>query len=224
MVNHLHDSMVSTQCGSVDTKTAQSDGHSSPPLTLAQVIASIRESRVEQTELLRLLVTVSNAHNQIRSTYVGFLATQTLTFTEASELLEANHWVSTIESKFELLNCTETQKTPFAAQQLLGDARAGGPVSPPLILPTKCSGPSFTKLSVCNTSQHASWRASTESSCICCKVTNQCTTTPSYPTASHSMHQSRLTPLRRRNTISWTGYRPNCRSTLCSALMGLSWI
>jgi hypothetical protein len=91
MVNHLHDSMVSTQCGSADTKTAQSDGHSSPPLTLAQVIASIRESRVEQTEVLCLLVTVSNAHNQIRSTYVGFLATQMLTFTEASELLEANH-------------------------------------------------------------------------------------------------------------------------------------
>jgi hypothetical protein len=55
---------------------------------------------------------------------VEFLASQPPTFTEASELLEADHWLHTIESKFELLNCTKDQKMLFAAQQLLGDARA----------------------------------------------------------------------------------------------------
>jgi hypothetical protein len=130
-VSHLHDSMVSAHDGSADAETAQSGGHSSPPPTLAQVIASIRELRDEQTELLRLLVTnsnrngtvVGNAQDQARGTYVELLATQPPTFTEASEPLEADHWLHTIESKFDLLNCTENQKTLFAAQQLLGNAR-----------------------------------------------------------------------------------------------------
>jgi hypothetical protein len=60
MVNHLHDCMVSAHDGSADAETPQSGGHLSPPPTLAQVIASIRESRDEQTELLRLLMTNSN--------------------------------------------------------------------------------------------------------------------------------------------------------------------
>jgi hypothetical protein len=59
-VSHLHDSMVSARDGSVDAKTAQPGEHSSPLPTLAQVITSIRESREEQTKLLRLLVTNSN--------------------------------------------------------------------------------------------------------------------------------------------------------------------
>jgi hypothetical protein len=54
MVTQLDDNMVSTRDGSADAETAQQDGHSSPPPTLAQVIASVRESRAEQTELLRL--------------------------------------------------------------------------------------------------------------------------------------------------------------------------
>jgi hypothetical protein len=55
---------------------------------------------------------------------VEFLAIQPPTFTEASEPLEADHWLCTIEFKFELINCTENQKTLFAAQQLLDDAKA----------------------------------------------------------------------------------------------------
>jgi hypothetical protein len=55
---------------------------------------------------------------------VEFLATQPPTFTEASKPLEADHWLHTIESKFDLLNCTENQKILFTAQQLLGEARA----------------------------------------------------------------------------------------------------
>jgi hypothetical protein len=124
--------MVSTHDGSEDAEAAQPDEHSSPPLTLAQVIASIRESRVEQTELLRLLVTNSNcgdttsgnARDQARSIYVEFLTTQSPTFAEAGELLEADHWLRTVESKFELHHYTQNQKMLFVVQQLLGDARA----------------------------------------------------------------------------------------------------
>jgi hypothetical protein len=88
--------------------------------------------RVEQTELLCHLMTnssregtvVTNARDQARSSYVEFLATQLPTFTEASKPLKADHWLCTIESMFKLLNYTEIQKMLFAAQQLLGDARA----------------------------------------------------------------------------------------------------
>jgi hypothetical protein len=54
---------------------------------------------------------------------VEFLATHPPTFTEASETLEPDHWLHTVESKFNLLNYTENQKTMFIAQHLLGDAR-----------------------------------------------------------------------------------------------------
>jgi hypothetical protein len=47
---------------------------------------------------------------------VEFPTTQPSTFTEASEPLEADHLLRTIEFKFEVLNCTENQKTLFAAQ------------------------------------------------------------------------------------------------------------
>jgi hypothetical protein len=132
MVSHFHDSMVSILDERADAETAQLDGHSSPPPTLTQVITSIRESRDEQTELLRLLMTnsnrdgtmVGNAQDQARSSYVEFLATKPSAFTEASEPLEVDHWFRTIESKFDLLNCTENQKTLCVTQQLLGDARA----------------------------------------------------------------------------------------------------
>jgi hypothetical protein len=123
--------MVSARDGSTDAETAKSDGHSSPLPTLAQVLASICKSREEQTELLRLLVNnsnrdgavVGNARDQARSSYVEFLPIHPPTFTEASEPLEADHWLHTVESKFDLLNCIENQKILFAAQQLLGDAR-----------------------------------------------------------------------------------------------------
>jgi hypothetical protein len=82
---------------------------------LAQVIASVQESRDEQTKLPRILVTnsnregtaIGNARDQTRSSYVEFLAIQPQTFVEASEPLEADYWLRTIEFKFELLNYTK---------------------------------------------------------------------------------------------------------------------
>jgi hypothetical protein len=75
---------------------------------LAQAIASILESKEEQTELLRLLVNNSthggngprNAHGQAPSTYGEFLGTHPPSFAKAGEPLEANHYLYTIESKF----------------------------------------------------------------------------------------------------------------------------
>jgi hypothetical protein len=94
------------------------------------VIASILESREEQTELLRLLMNDSthggngarNANGQAQTTFGEFLATHLPTFTEAGEPLEVDHWLRTAESKFWLLRCTEHQKTLFATRQLLGNA------------------------------------------------------------------------------------------------------
>jgi hypothetical protein len=67
---------------------------------------------------------VGNARDQARNSYVEFLTTQPPTFSEVGESLKADHWLHTNESKFDHLNCTKNQKTLFAAQQLLGDARA----------------------------------------------------------------------------------------------------
>jgi hypothetical protein len=124
--------MVNTHNGRGDARAAQPNGNPPPPPTLAQAIASILESRDEQTELLHQLMNnsarggngVRNAQGQAPTTYAKFLATCPPTFAEAGEPLEADHWLRTIESKFGLLHGTEHQKTLFAAQQLLGNAGA----------------------------------------------------------------------------------------------------
>jgi hypothetical protein len=90
---------------------------------LAQAIASILESRDEQTELLRQLVANStrggngarNAPAPAPTTYNDFAATHPPLFTEAGEPLEADHWLRVMESKFGLLRCTDVQKTLFAS-------------------------------------------------------------------------------------------------------------
>jgi hypothetical protein len=91
---------------------------------LAQAIASILESRDEQTELLRQLVANSTrggngAGNALApapapTTYSDFVAMHPPLFTEAGEPLEADHWLRVMESKFGLLRCTKVQKTLFA--------------------------------------------------------------------------------------------------------------
>jgi len=45
-------------------------------------------------------------------------------FTKADEHLEADDWLRTMEHKFSLICCSETQKPLFAAQQLRGAAGA----------------------------------------------------------------------------------------------------
>jgi hypothetical protein len=116
--------MVNTRNVQNEAENSQGNGNPPPPPSLAQEIASILESHDEQTELLWQLVANStrggngawNVPAPALTTYSNFAATHPPLFTEAGEPLEANHWLRVVESKFELLRCTEVQKTLFAAQ------------------------------------------------------------------------------------------------------------
>jgi hypothetical protein len=107
--------MVNTHNVQAEGETSQANGNLPPLSTLAQAIASIVESRNEQTELLQQLMANSirggngarNASALALTTYNDFVATHPPLFTEAGEPLEANHWLRAIESKFGLLRCTE---------------------------------------------------------------------------------------------------------------------
>jgi hypothetical protein len=111
-------------------ENSQGNGNPPPPPSLAQVIASILDSRDEQTELLwQLVANSTRGGNGARNapaptTYNDFAATHLPLFTEAGEPLEADHWLWVMESKFGLLYCTKVQKILFTAQQLRGDASA----------------------------------------------------------------------------------------------------
>jgi hypothetical protein len=91
MVTCLDDRMVNTRNGRVAAENAQANGSPPPPLTLAQAIASILESRDKQTELLQQLIVNStrggngarNAPALAPTTYSDFAATYPPLFTEA---------------------------------------------------------------------------------------------------------------------------------------------
>jgi hypothetical protein len=99
MVTYLNDRMVKTCNRRGDPEPAHLNRNPPPPPTLAQAIASILESRDEQTELLRQLVAnsahgghgVRNASAPTSTTYSDFAATHPPLFTEAGEPLEADH-------------------------------------------------------------------------------------------------------------------------------------
>ena len=97
------------------------------PPYLAQAIAALIADRNEQTELLRQLVESQASRGRqappTGTDYVGFLATQPPLFHKANDPLEADAWIRTIEDKFSILNCSEVNKTAFAAQQLRGPAK-----------------------------------------------------------------------------------------------------
>jgi hypothetical protein len=129
MVTRLDDRMVNTRNIQVGAENSQGNGNPSPPPSLTQAIASILESRDEQTELLWHLIANSNrggngarnASAPALTTYSDFTAKHPPLFTEAGEPLEVDHWLQVMESKFGLLRCTEVQKTLFTVQQLQGD-------------------------------------------------------------------------------------------------------
>ena len=98
-----------------------------PPLTLAQAIAALIADHNEQAELLRQLVESHAGRGRqappAGTDYVSFLATQPPLFHKANDPLEADAWIHTIEGKFSILDCSEVNKTAFAAQQLRGPAK-----------------------------------------------------------------------------------------------------
>jgi hypothetical protein len=97
-----------------------------PPVSLEQLLAT-------QNDLMRRLIENDERHGAKRqqprhqerdSSYSDFLATHPPVFADAIGPLEADRWLCTTESKFELLHYTEYQKTLYAAQQLRGAAGA----------------------------------------------------------------------------------------------------
>jgi hypothetical protein len=52
-------------------------------------------------------------HQERNSSYLDFLATHLPVFADATDPLEANSWLCTTESKFELLQNKEYQKTLY---------------------------------------------------------------------------------------------------------------
>jgi hypothetical protein len=86
-----------------------------------------------QNDLMRRLVENGECHGAERqqpqhqerdSSYSDFLATHLLIFVDATDPLEADSWLRTMESKFGLLHYIEYQKTLYAMQQLRGSAGA----------------------------------------------------------------------------------------------------
>src|SRR6266540_6463494 len=86
-----------------------------PPQTLAEVVA-------QQTQILQML-----AQNQMQqqqpqgrhgqpqmASYRDFAGTHPPIFSKAKDPLEADSWLRLMESKFELLTCSEEHKTIFA--------------------------------------------------------------------------------------------------------------
>jgi hypothetical protein len=105
MVTCLDGRMVNTRNVRNGAENSQGNGNPPAPPSLAQAIASILESRDEQTELLRQLVANStydgngatNAPAPAPTTYSDFAATHPPLFTEAGEPLEADHWLRVME-------------------------------------------------------------------------------------------------------------------------------
>jgi hypothetical protein len=97
-----------------------------PPVSQQQLLAT-------QNDLMRRLVENDERrgvdcqqpwHQERDSSYSEFLATHRPVFADATDPLEVNSWLRTIEFKFGLLHCTKYQKTLYAAQQLRGSAGA----------------------------------------------------------------------------------------------------
>jgi hypothetical protein len=89
-----------------------------PPISLEQLLAT-------QNDLMRRLIENDERHgaehqqprHQERdSSYSDFLATHPPVLADATDPLEADSWLHTMDSKFGLLHCTEYQKTLYAAQ------------------------------------------------------------------------------------------------------------
>jgi hypothetical protein len=89
-----------------------------PPVSSEQLLAT-------QNELMTLLIQ-NEAHRgaehprypryqDMNTSYSEFLVTHLPLFSEGKDLLEADDWLRTTESKFSMLHCIEYQKTLYAA-------------------------------------------------------------------------------------------------------------
>src|SRR6266540_6643642 len=122
-VRSIYFRMVNTRRAA---KTSQQGAENNPPpspQTLAEVVA-------QQTQILQMLVQnqlnqqqPQGCHGQPQiASYSDFAGTHPPTFAKIEDPLEADSWLRLMESKFELLVCTEEQKILFTAHQLRGPA------------------------------------------------------------------------------------------------------
>ena len=94
------------------------------PPSLADAIAVLLSATTDNARLLRELAqrqphpapnfrAQHNGDGEAR--YMDFTETRPPVFTKADEPLEADDWLRTMEHKFSLIQCLETQKPLFAA-------------------------------------------------------------------------------------------------------------
>ena len=115
--------MVNTRRGAKTSQQGAENNPPPPPQTLAEVVA-------QQTQILHMLA--QNQMNQQQpqhhhaqpqmATYSDFAGTHPPIFSKVEDPLEADTWLRLMEAKFELLTCTEEQKTLFTTHQLRGPA------------------------------------------------------------------------------------------------------
>jgi hypothetical protein len=100
------------------------------PPTLVEAIAALVNATTDNTRFLREMAGQQFQQQGRRgypqgpreTSYLDFSETCPPLFVKAEDPLEADEWIRVIERKFGLLQCSETQKPLFAAQQLRGPA------------------------------------------------------------------------------------------------------
>jgi hypothetical protein len=100
------------------------------PPTLAEAVAALVNATTDNTRFLREMVGQQMQQQGRRAypqgpretSYLDFSETRPPLFVKAEDPLEADEWIRVIEQKFGFLQCMETQKPLFVAQQLRGDA------------------------------------------------------------------------------------------------------
>jgi hypothetical protein len=98
--------------------------HANPPPPPPRAPVSIEDLLATQNELMRVLVCNEANHGEerlqqpqqedINSSCSNILSTHSSAFSGARDPLDVDDWLRTIESKFELLHCTEYHETPYA--------------------------------------------------------------------------------------------------------------
>jgi hypothetical protein len=100
------------------------------PPTLAEAITVLLNAIADNTRFLREMAGNQFHQQEGRgqpqgpqdTMYLEFSETRPPLFVKEEEPLEADEWIRVMEQKFGLIQCLETQKSLFAAQQLRGPA------------------------------------------------------------------------------------------------------
>lgn len=114
-LNELHEEPESSaRRDGVPAPTATSTTTTLPPSVAAT--PTLEPLLATQAQILQRLVANQDGRSTTRdqdqgASYSDFTATHPPLFSEAADPLEADHWLRTMESKSDLIRCTEYQKT-----------------------------------------------------------------------------------------------------------------